>query len=787
MLHIIRQTKYKMLAVSAVVVVAALATLAASRPVAALSGGEFVAGNIISDAIFFNKDTMSPRDIQNFLNAKVPSCDTNGSRIYSGSQTRAQYGTSKGYAPPYICLKDYSQSTPTLGPENGLCGPYNGGNKSSAQIIYDVAQSCGINPQVLLVLLQKEQALVTDDWPWANQYRSATGYACPDTAPCDSQYYGFFNQVYNAARIYKKYARDATQYNYRADRINSILYNPNASCGRSNVFIQNQATAGLYVYTPYQPNAAALNNLYGTGDGCSAYGNRNFWRMFNDWFGASVGVQDLVTDGQGIYYVSNGYKYYIPSMSDYYNYGYKDSDLGRITWVSPATINAIPAKAGTPQVSVVVASAEQGIYIISNGYRHYVPSMSTLYNYGFTDSDIAVVSEASIGRFRLANNSMGDFISDSSGFAYKVENGKRRGIFQPWVLGEYPTASTSNGLSWVTINKIPIGVPLTKGKLGLTFGNQVFVAIAGKWFAVHDRDVASCIGVEGIVTMYANQTVPGVTAGTLNSCLVVNENSQRYLMDGSVKYAMQNNDELQYSGIASADAIDGGMTTIPYNSHKNIFATHNGIYQLQHGVLRHVMYMGFVQSVKGSTAVDVLSTNSLKHVSNGANIYETRTLVAGDRRGINVVDNDRIAHISSMEQFYAYGFNLGEVAVVGDAELDRQASSADLPGPRVACGGKYYVLNTSKKFSILSSTITEYGGSGNFQIINCGLVAGLPEASMSRFITSPNNKNIYYIDNGLRRHIRDWQTFLSLGGSSAENVITLNEYAFNSFPPGPAL
>jgi hypothetical protein len=68
---------------------------------------------------------------------------------------------------------------------------------------------------------------------------------------------------------------------------NYIQYNPNASCGGSNVYIQNQATAGLYNYTPYQPNASAINNLYGSGDSCGAYGNRNFWRMYNDWFGST--------------------------------------------------------------------------------------------------------------------------------------------------------------------------------------------------------------------------------------------------------------------------------------------------------------------------------------------------------------------------------------------------------------------------------------------------------------------------------------------------------------------
>jgi hypothetical protein len=33
-----------------------------------------------------------------------------------------------------------------------------------------------------------------------------------------------------------------------------------------------------------------LNAGYGTGDGCGAYGNRNFWAMFTDWFGSTQGT-----------------------------------------------------------------------------------------------------------------------------------------------------------------------------------------------------------------------------------------------------------------------------------------------------------------------------------------------------------------------------------------------------------------------------------------------------------------------------------------------------------------
>ncbi len=257
----------------------------ANQPKAlAVSGSEFRPGRIIDDTIFFNPNLIGgPAEIQAFLNSKVPVCDT----WHSSSDPNNQ--------PPFTCLKDYRQNVQAKPLEPGLCAGFTAGNKSAAQIIYEVGQSCGVNPAVLLVMLQKEQALITDTWPWNIQYRSAMGYGCPDTAPCDAEYYGFFNQVYNAARQFRYYAKNPTYYNHRAGRNNNILFSPNGACGSSSVFIENQATAGLYNYTPYQPNQAALNNLYGTGDNCSAYGNRNFWRMFNDWFGSTATTARVIT------------------------------------------------------------------------------------------------------------------------------------------------------------------------------------------------------------------------------------------------------------------------------------------------------------------------------------------------------------------------------------------------------------------------------------------------------------------------------------------------------------
>lgn len=229
---------------------------------------QFRPGNIMSDAVFFNRNTMTAAQIQAFLQARVPSCQAG-----------------------YICLKDWYDTTRTT-TADAMCGPYAGGVRERAStIIYKVAQACGINPQVILATLQKEQSLVTHTWPSEVRFRIAMGQGCPDTAACDTRYYGFFNQVMGAAWQFKRYANPpgTSQFFtwYAPGRTWNIRYNPNVACGSSPVFIQNQATANLYYYTPYQPNAAALRAGYGLGDGCSAYGNRNFYQYFTDWFGST--------------------------------------------------------------------------------------------------------------------------------------------------------------------------------------------------------------------------------------------------------------------------------------------------------------------------------------------------------------------------------------------------------------------------------------------------------------------------------------------------------------------
>lgn len=252
-----------------------------TEEVGAANVANFDPGYIISDYQMGNYTSMNETEIQRFLKSKNHCNDTNigkytvGEKVsyFSESMPPRTWHISNGH---FVCLADED---------------FNG--ESAAHIIYRAAQDYEINPQVLIVLLEKEQSLITDTFPHSGQYRSATGYGCPDTAACSSKYYGFKNQVRNAAALFRT-VLDGGWTNYPLGN-NYVQYNPSASCGGTIVNIRNLATSALYRYTPYQPNAATLG---GWNDGCNAYGNLNFYKLFEDWFGGITddeSYSDVVT------------------------------------------------------------------------------------------------------------------------------------------------------------------------------------------------------------------------------------------------------------------------------------------------------------------------------------------------------------------------------------------------------------------------------------------------------------------------------------------------------------
>jgi hypothetical protein len=250
-------------------VAAVLAVLAlwAPQSAAAVAPPPFSAGDIISDANFSDSRSMSAADIQRFLEKLAPEC----SPIPGGPE----------------CLKDYRETTVTRpAATGGQCAEYTGAaNEWASAIIAKVARACGISPRVILVTLQKEQSLVDTLTPSAREYKVAMGYGCPDTAQCDTKYFGLYNQLYWGSWQLSEYFLHPTRWRHHPGSV-AIRYSPSGPCLAPVVKIENRATGALYNYTPYQPNAAARATWYQPGDSCSSYGNRNFSSYYRDWFGS---------------------------------------------------------------------------------------------------------------------------------------------------------------------------------------------------------------------------------------------------------------------------------------------------------------------------------------------------------------------------------------------------------------------------------------------------------------------------------------------------------------------
>lgn len=247
-----------------------LAVPAHAGPTPAGLGG-FDPGALISDEVMFDGNRMSASEVDQFLRDQGANCRT-----------------ARGGAP---CLKDVRMDTPQRAATD-VCEAVPARTQGTAgEMITDVSRACSVNPQVLLVMLQKEQGLITTTSPTWTKLDQALGFRCPDFEACDPRYAGLGHQLYHAAKRLQEYGDASRGYRYQVGA-NLIQYSPYPFCGEASVNIANRATAALYNYTPFTPTQATLDAGAGAvaDDVCATYGNRNFFRNFSLWFGSPNGT-----------------------------------------------------------------------------------------------------------------------------------------------------------------------------------------------------------------------------------------------------------------------------------------------------------------------------------------------------------------------------------------------------------------------------------------------------------------------------------------------------------------
>lgn len=249
--------------------------------------------------------------------------------------------------------------------------------RTAAELIWDTSVQSGLNPQVILVTLNKEQGLITS----ANNFGPdklqkvldrAMGFDCPDATGCGNLFPGFYYQLFGnydssgnrylgAARsLFKSFTTSGGRgpnINGQTAHTGDTITLDNTLGGYDNIqpqqaiILSNNATAALYRYTPHVFN-----------------GNYNFWKFFQAWFKYPNGTLLKLASAGEIYIIQNGLKALVPQFVGQA----RGLNLGSTITVSPTEFgnynNDVPL--GPQDNTIVSVAGDSAKFVFISNVRH---------------------------------------------------------------------------------------------------------------------------------------------------------------------------------------------------------------------------------------------------------------------------------------------------------------------------------------------------------------------------------------------------------------------------------
>jgi hypothetical protein len=251
--------------------------------------------------------------------------------------------------------------------------------RTAAELIWDASRQSGLNPQVIIVTLNKEQSLITghhDSTPEKLQKAldRAMGFDCPDASGCGDLFPGFYFQLFGnydtagnrylgaAKSLMKSFNTEGGRgpiINGRPAKVGETLLIENTTGDPYNaspsqfVTMLNSATAALYRYTPHVFN-----------------GNYNFWKFFQEWFRYPNGTLFALAGDLSTYIVQNGTKQQVPEFVA----KVRGLDMTKKIVVSPTEFDGYPTDKvlGPVDNTVVTVAGDIKKYVFIQNVKHPV-------------------------------------------------------------------------------------------------------------------------------------------------------------------------------------------------------------------------------------------------------------------------------------------------------------------------------------------------------------------------------------------------------------------------------
>lgn len=273
----------------------------------------------------------------------------------------------------------------------------NGQDRSAAEIFYNSAQSFGINPQILLALVEKEQRLLTNPNPTQKSLDWATGFGSYG----HSRYGGFGAQIHFAAKV----LAPGGDYDKYPDYYKSFgVGRTTTTLDGYKVTPANRATAKLYIYNPLVGHPKArfganwllwhlINVRYANslktangsvaGAATAAKPQDYFYRN-----GTAVRTEGVI----GVSLIKNGKRYGFEGRNSLLaNYKF-----GEVINIPRTEFDVYPyaGKIGLADGMAVQRQKGGAVYIVSDGVLRGIPDMDTFRKLGYSPANIIKISDA---------------------------------------------------------------------------------------------------------------------------------------------------------------------------------------------------------------------------------------------------------------------------------------------------------------------------------------------------------------------------------------------------------
>ena len=399
------------------------------------ASSEFNPNRIIEDSVLLNTKSMTLQEIQDFL--------ANRNSFLANYTTEAAYGETKGAAQIIYdaANNNYDCAGVTLSEK-----PTEAERKLKCKNITT------INPQFLIMLLQKEQSLIQNPNPSQKALDEAMGYGCPTGGFCNPYWKGFGKQVNSAALQFLAYMQNPNRYNFKvggtyiakdkfsmlkpvATAINDGTYNSIVTAPNfTSVTIENQATAALYTYTPHvyngNYNVHRLMGLYFPDSNSQITTPAPTTPIINFRRNFPNGSILKTANKPEVWLIENGQRRHFANWASFISRFRPE----QIVIASDEEINYYPQGAQIKFANyALVQTPNEKIYLLVGQEKRPFDSLTVYKNIGFNPEELEKASEEELAGFKIGKSITaastyitGALLEDNkTGEIFHVENGVR--------------------------------------------------------------------------------------------------------------------------------------------------------------------------------------------------------------------------------------------------------------------------------------------------------------------------------------------------------------------------